>query len=628
MLLSVVALLLMAGCGADPTPVAQATTPPLVTVTLSPTTTPAATSTPSLTPTLTPTPTPTPTSTPSPTPTPLPGADIIAFEAYRNGNGEIYLLDVLSGELTNLSRHPADDRAPAWRSDGGALAFESHRDGNWEIYVLELDDGSITRLTENLAYDGAPAWSPDGGEIAFESYRDGNLEIYVVAATGGEPRRLTENQAGDYAPAWSPAGTEIAFTSWRDGNKEVYIIPAKGGEVRNLTQNPADDESPAWTPDGVALAFVSWRDVDAQTGNRNAEIYLVTVPDGTTTRLTDNPWPDLDPAWDVEGRLVWIAYDPGPPFETYDPFRPGDYHLYRLGMDGPVRLTATDWDDRRPDPAPLQVAFPDRLADRLSPEPPTATPTSTLPAGTLAQIVEVPSILASYSEQPILVSELVTPSLVAWQQDVIDASGWDLMHMTLGSWRSIDSVRKKEMYLYDYGYLSWHKAGRALDLPLEYKVSSIDQILLSREDLGKNVYWRMYLRTAKQDGSQGEPLKDNPWLYWWHIVPDEEPEAYDAGGKRRPIPSGYFVDVTAIAKRHGWERIACYAIEGDYHWYTDSNGTEYWHYERTDGLIWWEAMLQIYPPETLEEYVGWETGLGKAQSEAMMHSKGIPTPAP
>jgi TolB protein len=260
------------------------------------------------------------------------------------------------------------------------------------------------------------------------------------------------------------------------------------------------------------------------------------------------------------------------------------------------------------------------------PSPP--TPLAALAPGALAQIVEVPSILASYSEQPIRVSERVAPSLEAWQQDVVEVSGWDFLHMTLGAWRSIDQLRKREMYVYDYGYLSWHKTGRALDLALEYKVDGVNQMVLVREDLGENLYWRMYLRTAKQDGTQGEPLKDSPWLYWWHIVPEEEPEAYDAGGKRLPIPGGYYADITALAKRHGWERIACYAIDDDYHWQTDSNATEYWHYERTDGLLWWDAMLQIYPPDTLAEYVGWEAGLGKVQSEAMMRSKGIPTPAP
>ena len=627
-LLSILVLLsamLLAGCQSDPTPVASITEPP-PTATLVPTHTPTATSTPM--PSSTPTRTPIPTSTPSPTPTPLSGANLVAFETYRDGNGEIYLLDTYNDQLTNLTRHPADDRAPAWRPDGNAIAFESHRDGNWEVYILNLTDGSLVRLTKDLAYDGAPAWSPDGTEIAFESYRDGNLEIYTVLAAGGQPRRLTDHPAGDYDPAWNPQQDSIAFASWRDGNKEIYTVPASGGEPQNRTQDPADDESPAWSPDGITLTFVSWRDVDKDTGNRNAEIYQLSLPEDAVQRLTDNPWPDLDPAWDAEGRLVWTAYDPGPQFETYDPYHPGDYHIHRSGAERPERLTNTSWDDRHPAPAPPQVDALAHLAQELPPQLPSPTPMASLEPGTLAQIVAAPSILASFSEQPIQVNQLVAPSLVSWQQDLLQASGWDFMDKTLGSWRNVDQVRKREMYAYDYGFLSWHKTGRALDLSLEYKVDGANQMLLTREDLGEQIYWRMYLRTAKQDGTQGEPLKDNPWLHWWHIVPEHDPEAYDAGGRRQPIPGGYYADVTAIAKRHGWERIACYAIEGDYHWNTDSNATEYWHYERTDGMVWWDAMQQIYTPEQLEQHVGWQVSLNKAQTKEMMLSKGIPTASP
>jgi TolB protein len=617
-------LLALAGCQGEPSPVAGVSTaqPPTATPMPRPTETPTATSTPAPTVTEPATPTPSPTATP----TALPGASLIAFESYRDGKAEIYVLDANSGELVNLTRNPASDRAPAWSPNGQEIAFESDRDGNWELYVLSLKDRALNRLTDNLAYDGAPAWSPDGTKIAFESYRDGNLEIYAVAADGGQPRRLTDDPAGDYDPAWSPDGQEIAFTSWRDGNKEIYVVAASGGEAENLSQNPADDEGPAWSPDGEALAFVSWRDVDPATGNRNAEIYELTLAGLETERRTDNPWPDLDPAWEPEGRLVWSAYDPGPAFETYDPYRPGDYHLYRSGAQGPERLSENDWDDRHPAPAPEQVPDLAGLAEGLPAVPEALQPAPSMEPGALAQVVEVPSILVGYTGQPIQVNELLAPSLVAWQQDVVEASGWDFLHETLGTWRNIDQVRKKEMYAYDYGFLSWHKAGRALDLALEYKVDGVNQMVLTREDLGQQIYWRMYLRTAKQDGSQGEPLKENPWLYWWHIVPEHEPEAYDAGGKRLQIPGGYYADITATAKRHGWERIACYAIEGDYHWNTDSNGTEYWHYERTDGLSWWEAMLQLYPADRLEEHVGWEAASNKAQSEAMMRSKGIPTP--
>jgi TolB protein len=614
----------LGGCGTDPVPTPE----PTITARATSTATAAGTPTPTSTPTPTATQTASPTATPTPSPSPSPATNLIVFETCRDGNGEIYLLDTHTGKALNLTRNPADDRAPAWHPDGSAIAFESHRDGNWEIYILNLEDASLTRVTDDPAYDGAPAWSPDGTRIAFESYRDGNLEIYAIAIDGGEPLRLTDDPAGDFGPAWHPNGGSIAFTSWRDGNKEIYVVPAAGGEARNLTQHPADDENPAWSPDGTALAFVSWRDVNIKTGSRNAEIYRISLSNDSAERLTNNLWPDLDPAWDVEGHLVWAAYDPGPPFETYDPYRPGDYHLYRSGANGPQRLTDTDWDDRHPAPAPQQVSSLDGLGSQLPREPSPPTPVSNLPPGVQAQIIEVPSILVGYSGQPVQVNELVAPSLVAWQQEVLQASGWDLLRETLGTWRNIDQVRKKELYALDYGYLSWHKAGRALDLALEYKVDGTNQMVLTREDLGEQIYWRMYLRTAKQDGTLGEPLKENPWLYWWHIVPEHEPEAYAAGGKRLPIPNGYYVDVTALARRHGWERIACYAIDGDYHWNTDSNGTEYWHYERTDDLTWWDAMLQIYPVETLQEHVGWNRGLGKAQSEEMMRSKGVPTPVP
>src|SRR5947209_5406518 len=72
----------------------------------------------------------------------------------------------------------------------GKIAFASDRDGNLEIYIMDVDGGGQTRLTENPGEDYSPAWSPDGKHLAFVSTRDGDAEIYSMNADGTAQTRL------------------------------------------------------------------------------------------------------------------------------------------------------------------------------------------------------------------------------------------------------------------------------------------------------------------------------------------------------------------------------------------------------------------------------------------------------
>jgi hypothetical protein len=62
----------------------------------------------------------------------------LAFTSYRDGNGEIYLMDREGGNLQRLSNHPAEDEAPSWSSRGERLVFASNRNGSFQIYMLNL----------------------------------------------------------------------------------------------------------------------------------------------------------------------------------------------------------------------------------------------------------------------------------------------------------------------------------------------------------------------------------------------------------------------------------------------------------------------------------------------------------
>ena len=74
---------------------------------------------------------------------------------------------------------------PSWSPDSKHIAFTSNRDGNLEIYVMDVDGGNQQRLTNSgdvHIHNWEPSWSPDGRRIAFTSNRDGNSKIYVMNA--------------------------------------------------------------------------------------------------------------------------------------------------------------------------------------------------------------------------------------------------------------------------------------------------------------------------------------------------------------------------------------------------------------------------------------------------------------
>jgi serine/threonine protein kinase/WD40 repeat protein len=289
-------------------------------------------------PTETPTPTPTPSNTPEPTarltdtpvptdtlpppsPTPPPptptsqpdwlavaaasvatavggGGGQLAFVSERDGNSELYRMELDGSPLERVTAEQAAESDPAWSPDGNRIAFVSMREGNREIFALESATGALYRLTEDDAADYEPAWSPDGRWLAFVSDRDGNPEIYVMDAEGGSVRRLTRHAATDRSPAWSPDGTRLAFASDREGVFDIYVMDANQ-EIVRLTEDPAGATQPAWSPDGNWIAYVSRRD-------GNANIYRRELLSDRLDRLTDDPADDLDPAWSPDGN--WIAF--------------------------------------------------------------------------------------------------------------------------------------------------------------------------------------------------------------------------------------------------------------------------------------------------------------------------------
>ena len=103
-----------------------------------------------------------------------------------------------------LTSTGTDEYWPRVSPDGSRIAFFSNRDGNTEVYTMNIDGGDHRRLTNNAARDEGPVWSPDGAKLAFNSNRDGDHEIFVMNADGGGQTQLTNNTVDDGYAVWGP----------------------------------------------------------------------------------------------------------------------------------------------------------------------------------------------------------------------------------------------------------------------------------------------------------------------------------------------------------------------------------------------------------------------------------------
>ena len=214
----------------------------------------------------------------------------IAFNTFRKGDGEIFVMNGDGTGAKELTFSFANDDDPAWSPDGSKIAFETQRSGSVDVWTMKSDGGSQTRLTASTAFDGDPVWSPDGKRIVFTSGRDGNLEIYAMNADGSGQTRLTNTggavpnptfESVDGNPSWSPDGKKIVFESSRDGNFELYTMNPDGSGQTRLTDTPAIDGIAVWSPDGKRILFTSDRE---SRGDR--AIFVMNADGGGVRRVT------------------------------------------------------------------------------------------------------------------------------------------------------------------------------------------------------------------------------------------------------------------------------------------------------------------------------------------------------
>jgi dipeptidyl aminopeptidase/acylaminoacyl peptidase len=183
------------------------------------------------------------------------GGDRIALcGADRQGHVDLYLVDVQSGELRQLTADLYDDRDPSWSADDRHLVFSSDRSPNGQegyhnLYLYRVQDGKLEQLTEGAHNDYAPSWAPTGDDIVFSSDRGGVYNLYILQA-GHENRRLhqlTSMLTGAFDPDWSVDGRQIVFSAYEDRRFQIYRLNAPDSLGPGVLAATTGEEEP-WRP--------------------------------------------------------------------------------------------------------------------------------------------------------------------------------------------------------------------------------------------------------------------------------------------------------------------------------------------------------------------------------------------
>ena len=222
--------------------------------------------------------------------------------------GDIWTVSASGGTASILVSHPATESRPKFSPDGKRLAFVSNRTGNGDIYVLNLETNDLSRITYDDSLDNLDAWSRDGKWLYFSSSsRDiaGMNDIYRVASTGGTAMTVSNDRyTSEFFAAPAPDGISFAFSArgiangqwWRKGRSHIdesEIWVKSGDNYEQITNGGAKQLWTMWSADGKQIYYVSDR-------NGTQNIWMKPLK-GQEKQLTDFK----------DGRVLWanISFD-------------------------------------------------------------------------------------------------------------------------------------------------------------------------------------------------------------------------------------------------------------------------------------------------------------------------------
>jgi tricorn protease len=228
-------------------------------------------------------------------------------------DGELNIFDIASGKSTKLTIDvPTDALAmrpsrvsAAGQIESTSLSPKGERAlfvARGDVFTVPIEKGAVRNLTNSSnAHDKFAQWSPDGAKIAFISDLDGEDELYLINQDGtGKAEEMTHGfHAMLNKPTWAPDGKRIAFSD-KDG--KLFVITLDDKKVTQIAQNPRGRIGKyPWSADGGFLAYT----MNNISGFDS--VFIWSVADGQSHRVTNELYDSGDPAWDPDGNYLYYV---------------------------------------------------------------------------------------------------------------------------------------------------------------------------------------------------------------------------------------------------------------------------------------------------------------------------------
>ncbi|MCG8462385.1 MAG: BamA/TamA family outer membrane protein [Holophagales bacterium] len=193
-----------------------------------------------------------------------PDGNYIAAFGRREAGRSLLLFDVLKGGLSRIVDMPGveQQRSPAFSPDGRYVAFAGNIAGTNDIFLIDLETLEITNITRDELFDAAPAFSPDGKTLAYTTYVGEHAQIFRLELADPDTRfQVTDGEYNNKEPAYSPDGGRMYFTSDRSGADNIYSLDFDTGQVMQYTNAITGCDRPTVLPlpgGGERLVYASY----------------------------------------------------------------------------------------------------------------------------------------------------------------------------------------------------------------------------------------------------------------------------------------------------------------------------------------------------------------------------------